>query len=120
MTPSSPLSNSLPAKCHSWANAILFDMDNAIIIANFSFFAYLGKEMLKVVFSNERTILHALFVNDIAAQRELPYHIGTPLPKLSSTDRVNTITHRNDSVKVIELCHVVLAVRSSCRVFLGN
>lgn len=65
-------------------------------------------------------IVHAQVVNDIATQRELPYHIGTPLSELSSTDRVNTITHRNDSVKVIELCHVVLAVRSSCRVFLGN
>ena len=68
----------------------------------------------------ERTILHTLFIYDIAAQRELANNIGTPLSKLSSTDRVDTITNRNDCVKILELCHVVLTICSSCRVFLGN
>lgn len=76
--------------------------------------------MLKIVLIYERTIFHAFLIYNIATQRELANDIGSPLSELSSTDSVDTITNRNDCVKIIELCHVVLTICSSCRVFLGN
>ena len=45
---------------------------------------------------------------------------GLPLTELCSTDRVDTITNRNDCIEVVELRHVILTICGSCRVFLGN
>ena len=76
--------------------------------------------MLKIVFTDERTILHTLLVYDVATQRELPDDIGAPLAELCSTDGVDTIAHGNDCIEVVELRHVILTIYGSCRVFLGN
>lgn len=58
--------------------------------------------MLKIVLTYERTILHALLVYDIAPERELPDNIGTPLAELCGTDGVDSITHGDDGIEVIE------------------
>ena len=76
--------------------------------------------MLKIVLTYKRTILHTFLVYDIATQRELTNDIGTPLAELCGTDGVDSIAHRDDGIEVVELCHVVLTICSSCRVFLGN
>ena len=76
--------------------------------------------MFKIVLTDKRAVLHTLLVNDIAPKRELPDDIGAPLAELGCTDEVNTIAHRNDCIEVVELCHVVLTICGSCRVFLGN
>ena len=44
----------------------------------------------------------------------------TSLAELCGTDGVDTITNRNDCVKIIELRLVVFTICGSCRVFLGN
>ena len=51
---------------------------------------------------------------------DLKNDIGAPLAELCSTDGVDTIAHGNDCIEVVELCHVILAICGSCRVFLGN
>ena len=58
--------------------------------------------MLKIVLTYERAVLHTLLVYDIAPKRELPDDIGAPLVELCGTDRVDSITHRNDCIKVVE------------------
>ena len=42
------------------------------------------------------------FVDSIATQRELANNIGTPLAELSGADGVDTITHGDDGIEVIE------------------
>lgn len=59
-------------------------------------------------------------IYDIATQRKLTNDISTSLVKLSCTNGVDTITNRYYGIEVIELCHIVLTISSSCRIFLGN
>lgn len=42
------------------------------------------------------------FVDSIATQGELANDIGTPLAELSGADGVDTITHGDDGIEVIE------------------
>ena len=57
--------------------------------------------MLKIVLTNERTILHALLVYDIATERELPDNIGTPLAELCGTDGIDSIAHGDDGIECL-------------------
>ena len=59
--------------------------------------------MFEIVLTDKRTVLHPFFVYDISTNGKLTKHISTPLAKLSSTDRIDTITDRNYSIKIIEL-----------------
>ena len=59
-------------------------------------------------------------IYDIATQRKLTNDISTSLVKLSCTNGVDTIANGYYGIEIIELCHIVLTISSSCRVFLGN
>ena len=48
----------------------------------------LGEEMLEVILTNERTILHTLLVNNIATNGKLAYDIGCPLSKLGALNEL--------------------------------
>ena len=56
-------------------------------------------------FRRQNTSITSSFKNiiyDIATQGELANDIGTPLAELSGADGVDTITHGDDGVKIIE------------------
>lgn len=63
------------------------------------------------------------FVDSIATQGELANNIGTPLAELSGADGVDTITHGDDGVKIIEQRVAPNLPRTfllNYRVFLGS
>lgn len=59
-------------------------------------------------------------IYDIATQRKLTNDISTPLMKLSCTNGVDMIANGYYGIEVIELCHIVFTICSSCQVFLDN
>ena len=61
-----------------------------------------SQQMLEIIFSDKRTVLHTLSVYHISSDSKLPEYIRTPLTKLSSPYRIDTITHCYDCVKIIE------------------
>ena len=60
--------------------------------------------MFKIIFTDERAVLHTLLVYHITTDSELTDDRCAPLAKLCSTNAVYTITDRNDRIKVIKQC----------------
>lgn len=61
-----------------------------------------GKQMLEVIFTYERAVLHALLINHITSKGILTKDEGAPLTELRGADAVDTITHADDSIEVVE------------------
>ena len=57
--------------------------------------------MFKVIFIDEWSVLHSLFINDISTNGKLPKYKCTPLPKLSGAHGVDAIADWNDGIKTI-------------------
>ena len=79
-----------------------------------------SKQMLEVIFSDKRAVLHTLLIHNIATDCKLAYDAGTPLTELRGTDGIYAIAYGDDGIEVVELCKIVLSVSGSCRDFLGN
>ena len=85
-----------------------------------SYFSNLGKQMLKIILTDKRTVIHSLLVNHITTDGKLAEHICTPLPELGCPNRIDSIPDTNNGIEIIEHCLIILPVYGSCRVFLGN
>ena len=80
----------------------------------------LCKQMFKVVFSDEGSIFHPLFIHNIATNCELSQNTCAPLTKLCGSDRIDTVAYRNNRIKIVKFRHIHFTIRRSCRDFLGN
>ncbi len=85
-----------------------------------SYFSNLGKQMLKIILTDKRTVLHSLLVNHITTDGKLTKHTCTPLPKLGCPNRIDSIPDTNNGIEIIECRIVILAIRSSCFHFGNN
>ena len=88
-----------------------------------AYLPYFSQQVLEIVFANESPVFHALLVYDISTQRELSYHVCTPLPELRGTDGIDSIAHRDDGVKVIKQrvsCNLSFSFGLNYRDFLGS
>ena len=65
----------------------------------------LRQQVLEVILAQEGSILHAFSIEDVSLNGKLPQHASCPPAELRRTYRVNTISHGDDSIEVIE-CHV--------------
>ncbi len=74
----------------------------------------------EVILAKKRAILHALLVQHIALDGELPQHLGAPLAELGCPNRVYPIPHRDDGVEVVKLGQIALAVCGSIPEFPDN
>ena len=81
---------------------------------------YFGKQMLKVILIDKRTILHPLFVNHITTDGKLAEYKRTPLTELSGTNRVDSIPDTNNGIEIIIGRVLVFPIRSSCFHFGNN
>ena len=71
--------------------------------------ADLVEQALKVVLAEEGAVLHALAVDDVAADGEVTQHAGGPLAELGGAHRVDAVAHRDDGVEVVVVdaaCHL--------------
>ena len=57
---------------------------------------------------------------DSATNGILSQYARSPLAELRGTDIVDAIAYADNGIEVVKLSHIVFAVRSSCRDFLGN
>ena len=59
-------------------------------------------------------------IKHISTDSKLAEYKRTPLPELSGTNRIYTITYTDDGIEIIECRIVILAIRSSCFHFGNN
>ena len=67
--------------------------------------AYLAdfcQQVLKVVLTDERAVLHALLVYHIATNSKLTQYRSGPLTELRGTDGVDTVANRDDGIEGVE------------------
>ena len=62
----------------------------------------LSQQMLEIVLSDKRTVLHPLLINHISPNGKLTQYESTPLPELGSSCAIHPITHRYNGIKIIE------------------
>ncbi len=78
------------------------------------------QQTLKIVLTKKGAILHALLVQHIALDSELPQYLSSPLAKLGCPHRVDPVAHRDNDIEVVEVCVVLLTIRSSYSEFPNN
>ena len=66
--------------------------------------------MLKIVFTEKSAVLHALPVQHIASYCIVAQDARRPLAELCGADRVHTVSNADNSVEIIELSHIILAI----------
>lgn len=79
-----------------------------------------SQQMFKVVFTKKSSVLHTLAIKHITTDNILAQHIRCSLAKLGSANEVGTIAYRNNSIKVVILCTIILAISSSSSEFPTN
>ena len=86
----------------------------------FSHVVSFGQQVLKIVLTKKRTILHLLFVYDVAAYGKLAEYVCTPLSELSGSHRINTVSDRDYSIQIVVFYLVIFAVCGSLSEFPTN
>ncbi len=74
----------------------------------------------EVILAKESAILHALLVQHIALDGELPQYLCGPLAELGCPNRVYPIPHRDDGIEIVKLGQIALAICGSIPEFPDN
>lgn|GEM_PF-5246381 len=67
------------------------------------FFADFFEQAFEIIFIEKCSVLHALAVEDVSLDREVPQNASSPLAELGGTDRVDAIANGNDGVEIVVL-----------------
>ena len=71
-------------------------------------------------FASHRSKYHHADRTDSVTNGIISQYARSPLAELRGTDIVDAIAYAENGIEIVELSHIVFAVRSSCRDFLGN